>query len=131
MAFLLNDENEQDEDDEDLLMIVALVPGVSENMRPSFFVRDRIKWYVHVNLLMQEGPDTFSCLYHMSLKSFNKLCELLRPYFDVDVSMSQVCTSTGPIKIEMAIHCLLGRLSGEHTLIFNYVQESVQYPFPG
>ena len=112
MAFLLDDEDEQEEEDEDLLMIVALVAGVSEDTRPSFFVRDRIIWNAHVNLLMQKGPDAFSRLYRMSLQSFNKLCGLLRPYFDVDVSMSQVRTGAGPITIEIAMHCLLRWLSG-------------------
>ena len=73
MAFLLDDEDEQEEEDEDLLMIVALVAGVSEDTRPSFFVRDRIIWNAHVNLLMQQGPDAFPGLYRMSLKSFNVL----------------------------------------------------------
>ena len=75
MAFLLDDEDEQEEeeDNKDLLTILALVAGVSENTRPSFFIRDRIEWYAHVNLLMQQGPDAFPGLYRMSLKSFNVL----------------------------------------------------------
>ena len=75
-------------------------------------VRDRMEWQSHVSELMKEGPNAFQKMYRMSLGSFNKLCNLLRPFLEVHQEMAYVRSDKGPIIPEVCLHCTLRWLAG-------------------
>jgi hypothetical protein len=52
----------------------------------------------------------------MSYASLVKLCTWINPFLTVDNKMSQIRTGKGPITTEIALHCLLGWLSGSSYL---------------
>jgi len=82
------------------------------NQRRPIFTRKRMNWHEHVRDILREGQHEFRKDYRMSLASFNKLCNLLRPSIQVNKEMSTRRTGEDPISPEMMLHCLLRYLAG-------------------
>jgi hypothetical protein len=80
--------------------------------RPSYHVRDRLIWIAHVEELSKEGAHTFTRMYRMKIESFNKLCNYLHPFLQVDKIMSRRRTNKVYIGSEIIIACYLRYVSG-------------------
>jgi hypothetical protein len=117
---LIDDESEEDEEDAFVVALAsaAVASSLSDDttprkrQRPSFFVRDRIEWDLHVAELIDEGPHAFPRMYRMSHEAFVKLCSYIDSYCRVDPIMSIRRSTKGPIVTEIALHCLLRWLGG-------------------
>jgi len=95
-------------------MVIAsnLYLSAQETERLPMYTRNRVLWHEHVHGLLQERGDSFRGMYRMSLQSFNKLCDLVRPIVKLDEAMSVRRTGKAPIITEMMVHCLIRFLSG-------------------
>ena len=82
------------------------------NERRPLFTRKRMNWNEHVSDTLKEGEKEFRRDHRMSLSSFNKLCNLLRPSIQVNNEMSTRRTGEDPISPEMMLHCLIRYLAG-------------------
>lgn len=89
-----------------------LIISHDDRKRSPMYTRDRVEWNEHVTQLLNEGDIAFQRMYRMSLPSFLKLCNLIRPLVQINEDMSRRRTGKGPITVEMALHCLLRFLSG-------------------
>ena len=127
---MLLDEEDEDEDEEFLQRrntTEALVASATIAMTGAFlqflhhqqgkerrplFTQKHVNWNEHVQDLLKEGNKEFRRDYRMSLSSFNKLCNLLRPSIQVNEEMSTRRTGEDPISPEMMLHCLIRYLAG-------------------
>ena len=122
-----SDEEEEDDGDQEELwrqsanfllatasMVIAsnFYLSAQETERLPMYTRNRVLWHEHVHGLLQERGDSFRGMYRMSLQSFNKLCDLVRPIVQLDEAMSVRRTGKAPIIAEMMVHCLIRFLSG-------------------
>jgi len=115
-----DDDDEEEEDDssteeKQLLAAAAIAASTTcieqlYSRAPFDFVRDRLCWQQHAQELVYE--DRFHCNYRMSLESFTKLCDLIRPVLQLDEEMSRRATGKDPISVEIMLHCLLRFLGG-------------------
>ena len=98
--------------DDDFELIAAVAAAVlSRNFRGDFLVRQRLKWSQHVRRLEREGM--FRKMYRMSVTSFDKLVNLLRPWLQVNLKQSRNASKGNqPIVPEIIMHCTLRYLAG-------------------
>jgi len=97
---------------DDFVVIAAMTAAVlSHYFCGNFLVRQRLKWDQHVRQLELEGQ--FKRMYRMSLASFNKLIDLLLPWFHVNLKQScNASKGKQPIVAEIIMHCTLCYLAG-------------------
>jgi hypothetical protein len=96
-----------------LVSCTILVLEEEQQRRHMQYVRDRIEWRTHVDALHREGK--FYETYRMSEESFDRLCQYIEPYCEVNEDMS-IRSSSGkaPISTQLTLHCLIRWLVGSH-----------------
>ena len=103
--------DDDDDDDTDLLSVAEHLCLASAllSSRNNKITRSRIRWQQHVQLLLHENQ--FHVMYRMSLRSFNKLLELLSPTLQLNERFGML-SSGEPITCENMLHCTLRFLAG-------------------
>ena len=98
--------DDDDDDDADLLSVAEHLCLASAllSSRNNKITRSRIRWQQHVQLLLHENQ--FHVMYRMSLRSFNKLLELLSPTLQLNERFGML-SSGEPITCENMLHCTL------------------------
>ena len=110
---LPSDSDFEDEDFDDDLNIYEFneLFKLNKQRRSIKVSHKRLNWNEHVLRCMITGR--FQTFYHMTLPSFNRLVELLRPQITIDVRQSRISTrNNDPIYPEMVVGAGLRYLGG-------------------
>lgn len=104
-------QTDSEEEDIERLDSIANIELLIETRSDRLF-RARLNWQQHVRLLVAEK--NFERYYRMSLESFEKLVDLVRPTitFDEDMSIRSSGGTAAYISAEIVMHCLIRYLAG-------------------
>jgi hypothetical protein len=98
-------------DTEELAIFLTLIGATVGEQRAPKWQLDRLDWAKHVD--HQTHTDEFTKKYRMTLETFNKLLEILRPYITVDPIKSQNSTPGSlPIHPELVMAIGIRWLAG-------------------